>query len=272
MLQSTLRPRRTSVGAHRPASWRPLLLSLGLAASVSPALSCGGGSAAPPDWVHSFSYGRTVQSVSSEENVVALTFDDGPNEPYTGRILDLLAERGVKATFFVVGVNATRHPQTLLRIVAEGHAVGNHTWSHARLSTLTPAWVEAEIEQGATVIEALSGTRPRLFRPPGGDFGDPAALQRTCRRLECLTVMWSVDAQDDDDNAVPEVDPIVERVLRLATPGAIVLLHDGDGLKVEPYKGSTVQALPRIVDGLISRGYRLVTVPELLAGCRRDGC
>ena len=257
------RSRRTSAGAARSASWRSL--SLGLAASVFLTLSCGGGVPARPDRVEPFPYGGTVRSVPTRENVVALTFDDGPNEPYTGRILDVLGERGVKATFFVVGVNATRHPRTLLRIVAEGHAVGNHTWSHARLGTLTPAWAEAEIEQGAAVIETLSGARPRLFRPPAGDVGDPAALRRTCRRLECLNVMWSVDAQDDDDDAVPEVDPIVERVLRLVTPGAIVLLHDGDGLKVEPYKGSTVQALPRIVDGLISRGYRMVTVPELLA-------
>ena len=84
--------------------------------------------------------------------------------------------------------------------------------------------------------------------------------------------MWSVDANDDDDYRIPKVDPIVERVLRQVEPGAIVLLHDGDGLKAQPYKGSTVQALSRILDGLISQGYRLVTVPELLAGCHPAGC
>lgn len=211
-------------------------------------------------------------SVPATEKIVALTFDDGPNEPYTGQILDLLQERDAKATFFVVGVNSTRHPETLLRIVDEGHAIGNHTWSHPLLSTLTSTWIVAEIQHGADVIEALSRVRPRLFRPPGGDRGEPALLRRICRQLECLTVMWSVNANDDDDYGIPEVDPIVERVLRQVEPGAIVLLHDGDGLKTQPYKGSTVQALPRILDGLISQGYRLVTVPELLAGCHPDGC
>lgn len=213
-----------------------------------------------------------MQSIPTTDKVVALTFDDGPNEPYTGQILDLLRERDVKATFFVVGVNATRFPRTLLRIVEEGHAVGNHTWSHTLLSQLEPAWRQAEIAQGADVIEALSGRRPRLFRPPGGDPGDPAELRRTCRKLECLIVTWSVDGLDDDDYRVPDVDPIVERVLRLIEPGAIVLLHDGDGLKAAPYRGSTVQALARILDGLISRGYRMVTVPELLGSCHDDGC
>ena len=236
------------------------------------AVSCGSGGSDRPDWIDAFPYGRTVQSVSTTEKIVALTFDDGPNEPYTGQILDVLREKDAKATFFVVGVNATRHPETLLRIVYEGHAIGSHTWSHPLLSTLTPTWIVAEIEHGAEVIESLTGRRPRLFRPPGGDRGDPRYLRRVCRRLECLTVMWSVNANDDDDDGIPEVDPIVERVLRQVEPGAIVLLHDGDGLKAQPDKSSTVQALPRILDGLISQGYRLVTVPELLAGCRQDGC
>ena len=215
-----------------------------------------------------------MRSIPTTEKVVALTFDDGPNEPYyTGQILDLLRERNIKATF-VVGVNATRFPKTLLRIVEEGHAVGNHTWSHTRLSTLPPVWRQTEISHGADVIEALSGSRPRLFRPPGGDLGDPdpARLRRTCRELECLIVTWSVDGRDDNDIQVPEVDPIVERVLRLIEPGAIVLLHDGDGLKAEPYRGSTVQALARILDGLISRHYRLATVPDLLASCHMGQC
>lgn len=243
-----------------------------IASFVLLAVYCGGGDADRPHWLDTFPYGRTVRSISTAEKVVALTFDDGPNEPYTSQILDLLLNRDVKATFFVVGVNATRFPQTLLRIVEEGHAVGNHTWSHARLSTMTASWAQAEIEHGAEVIETLSGTRPRLFRPPGGDRGDPRTLRRICRRLECLTVMWSVDGKDDDDYRISAVDPIVERVLRQVEPGAIVLLHDGDGLKAEPDKSPTVQALARILDGLTSRGYRPVTVPELLADCRPDGC
>ena len=257
-------PRRASERASPHARCSSRLL--GVASLAFVVLSCGSGNADTPDWLDTFPYGRTVGSVRTTEKIVALTFDDGPNEPYTGQILDLLRERGAKATFFVVGVNATRHPETLLRIVDEGHAIGSHTWSHARLSTLTSTWIVAEIEHGAEVIEALTGSRPRLFRPPGGDRGDPRRLRRICRRLECLTVMWSVNADDDDDTAIPEVDPIVERVLRQVEPGAIVLLHDGDGLKTQPDKGPTVQALARILDGLISRGYRLVTVPELLAG------
>ena len=245
---------------------------LAIASFVFMTVSCGSSNADRPGWLDTFPYGRIVRSVPTTEKIIALTFDDGPNEPYTSRILDVLLDRDVKATFFVVGVNATRFPRTLLRIVEEGHAVGNHTWSHARFSTMTPAWVQAEIQQGADVIETLSGVRPRLFRPPGGDMGDVARLRRTCRRLECLIVNWSVDGLDDDDYRIPEVDPIVDRVLQQVEPGAIILLHDGDGLKTQPDKTATVQALASILNGLLSRGYRLVTVPELLASCHADGC
>jgi len=235
------------------------------------AVACGGGDdAARPEWIDSFPYGRMVRAVPTTEKVVALTFDDGPVEPHTGQILDLLQDRGVKATFFVVGLNATRFPEVLLRIRDEGHAIGSHTWSHALLSPLTPTWRVAEVRHGADVIEALTGERPPLFRPPGGDMGESMELQGICRRLECLTVMWSVASMDHEDDSDPEA--IVERVLGLVEPGGIVLLHDGDGIKTDPRRDATVRALADILDGLITRGYRLVTVPELLAGCRQDGC
>ena len=230
------------------------------------AAACGGDDAAQPEWIDSFPYGRMVRAVPTTEKVVALTFDDGPVEPHTGRILDILQDRGVKATFFVVGLNITRFPEILLRIRDEGHAIGSHTWSHALLGPLTPAWRLAEVRHGIDVIEALGGERPTLFRPPGGNMGDSTELQRICRRLECLTVMWSVASMDHEDDAAP--DAIAERVLRLVEPGGIVLLHDGDEIKTDPRRDATVQALNDILDGLSARGYRLVTVPELLAGCR----
>lgn len=235
-------------------------------------MACGGGHQDRPVWLDAFSYGQTVRSISTTERVVAITIDDGPIQPYTGQMLDILREKEVKATFFVVGVNATRFPRALLRIVEEGHAVGNHTWSHPLLGSLTPEWVLAEIERGAEVIETLSGVRPKLFRPPGGDMGDAAVLRRTCRRLECLTVTWSVDGRDDDDAQMPDPDEIVERVLRLAEPGSIVLLHDGDGLRIDSRRGPTVLALSRIIDGLRARGYEFVTVPDLLALCAGSDC
>lgn len=246
----------------RRLRWRCRRLAVTLFLA-SAAAACGGGHQDRPPWLDSFAYGRTVQSVDTAEPIVALTFDDGPNEPYTSRILDVLAEQDVKATFFVVGVNATRFPRTLLRIVAEGHEVANHTWSHMNFSRLPPGWMRAEIEQGADVLEALSGVRARLLRPPGGDSGDAAELRRTCQELECLIVKWSVSGQDIDDfEPVPGM--IVDSVLEQVEPGAIVLLHDGDGLEVAADKGATVQALGSILRGLAARGYRLVTVSELL--------
>ena len=206
-MQDSYRRRAAPVGTRRRGVWRARCAAFSVAFVT---LACGGPSP-EPDWVDWFPYGRTVRSIPTTEKIAALTFDDGPNEPYTGQILDILSETGTKATFFLVGASAVQFPGTVQRIIREGHVAGNHTQSHARLSVVTPEQVGVEIERGADVIEVLTGERPRLMRPPYGDRGDARALRRTCRTLKCLVVTWSVNGSDY--GASPRADAIVDAVL-----------------------------------------------------------
>lgn len=209
-------------------------------------------------WPQSQLYGRIVTHGPSDAKLVALTFDDGPNDPATSRILDVLAAKDVKATFFVVGENAAVYPDTVRRIVAEGHALGNHSYRHRkRDALLDPGY--GELERAQRAIAAVVGFRPALYRAPNG-FHTPWQL-RAVRRAGLVTVHWNVQTKDWER---PDPDTIVRRVLDHARPGAIVLLHDGDDTRHGSDRTPTVEALPRIIDALRAHGYRFVTVPELL--------
>lgn len=209
-------------------------------------------------WPQSQVYGRVVTHGPGNAPLVALTFDDGPNEPATSRILDVLADKGVKATFFVVGENARVFPDTVRREVAEGHAVGNHSYRHRKRDTLLdPRYRELARTQDA--IEQVAGVRPSLYRSPNG-FHTPWQL-RAVRRAGLTTVHWNVQTRDWQR---PDPDTIVRRVLDHVSPGAIVLMHDGDDTHHGSDRTPTIEALPKLIDALRARGYRLVTVPELL--------
>lgn len=198
----------------------------------------------------------SVMSVRTDRAAMALTFDDGPDPASTPRLLDLLAARGARATFFLIGMQAARHPDIVARIRAEGHAVGNHSWSHPSLPALSAAEAEAEIRRG---FEALPGTT--LFRPPFGDQN--FRTHRLARQQGATVVLWSVMAQDwrDDD-----AETMAGRVLAAAAPGAIVLMHDALFAYADPGfrdRTATFAAVGRIIDALPD--YRFVTVPDLLA-------
>lgn len=181
---------------------------------------------------------------------VALTFDDGPGE-YTAQLLDILADKKVKATFFVVGRSATNNPDLIMREVNEGHVVGNHTWSHPRLSTLTPETIAAELEQTKQAITAAGAPSPILVRPPYG-AQNSTVRQVLAGRGEILT-LWSIDTLDwKNRNAAVNTRQAVDRT----QAGSIILMHD-----IHP---ETVQAVPAIIDELEDKGFVLVTVPELL--------
>lgn len=209
-------------------------------------------------WPQSQVYGRIVTHGPAAGRMVALTFDDGPNDPATSRILDVLAEKGVTATFFVVGENAGVFPHTVLREVAEGHAVGNHSYTHRKRDTLEE-WSYGELQRTQDAIEQAAGVRPALYRSPNG-FHTPWQL-RAVRRAGLTTVHWNVQTQDWER---PDPETIVRRVLAHVQPGAIVLMHDGDDTNHGSDRTPTIEALPKLIDELRARGYRLVTVPELL--------
>ncbi len=213
-------------------------------------------------------FGRTIVSGSPTEREVALTFDDGPNPPYTDRILDVLRDEHVHATFFVVGRAAVAHPLTIRRIVRDGHALGNHTWDHAHLVMQTPSAVRAELVRTDDALFRIAGVRTHLMRPPFGarDF----AVIDQARKLGYQVVMWSVPLPKDWEQ--PGDATIAERVIDNIADGGIIVLHDGNrGLACDPKspsacdRGQDVAATRRIIETLRREGYRFVTVPQLLA-------
>lgn len=201
---------------------------------------------------------QVVSSVDVSEPFLALTFDDGPREPYTAQILDILRDHGVVATFFLIGENVVRHPGLAKRIVREGHAVGNHSFTHRSLPTLGDRQVRAEIENAAQAIQMATGLRPSLLRPP---YGAMDSRLRSPRGIAAAgghsVVLWSVQASDWSTRSPQRV---ALRTLKQVRPGSIVLLHDGGG-----DRGHVVTAARWMVANLSRRGFRMVTVPDLLA-------
>ena len=198
-------------------------------------------------------FGRPVRRLRAggAQRAVALTFDDGPNPDATPLILDALAERGVKATFFILGRHAERWPDLVARVAAEGHSIGNHGYFHRKLHFKSPAYVRNDLELGTAAIEQAANVRPRLFRAPHG-FRNPWVTP-IARSLGQRTVGWSLGVWDSDR---PGIDAIAKRTVEGAKPGSILLLHDGDGYDPEGDRTQTAHAVPLIVDRLHAAGYR----------------
>ncbi len=190
-------------------------------------------------------------SIRAEKTItakVALTFDDGPHPVYTPQLLDGLKERGVHVTFFVVGKNILGNEALLKRMETEGHLIGNHTYSHVKLSELDIARACAEVEKTNALICEVTGKEPEFIRPPFGEW--KKAMECS---FEMIPVLWDVDPLDW---TTKNTALVVERVLKDTKPGDIILLHD--------YYQSSVDAALEIVDALTERGYKFVTVDELI--------
>ncbi|MEJ5378310.1 MAG: polysaccharide deacetylase family protein [bacterium] len=188
---------------------------------------------------------------SIKKPLVALTFDDGPHPQYTAQVLRILEEQGVQATFFVVGRNAKRHPELLRKIRSAGHSLGNHTFSHTKLTSVKNGLLREELERTREIILEETGVNTCLFRPPFGAFDARSLAELAIRRME--VVLWSVDSRDWVTTAAQEIRHNVENTTQ---PGAIILLHD-----VHP---QTVEALPGIIQALKNRGYGFATIPEMI--------
>lgn len=199
-------------------------------------------------------YAPFLTSGGGRKREIALTFDDGPG-PYTPKVLAVLRRMHVNATFFEVGFMERWFHDATTRALQDGNAIGDHTESHAKLALLGRPAQRQQIVSQSEWLHKLGAPRPRLFRPPFGSFDDHTftVLHNNGRML---MVLWSVDSQD---YRRPGVSVIVQRVIKGAKPGAIVLLHDAGGVRSQ-----TVAALPRIIRKLRKRNFRLVTVPQLL--------
>lgn len=193
-------------------------------------------------------------NINTGQKVIALTFDDGPWQKTTPEILDILKQNQIKATFFWVGQALQANPDIAKQVVAEGHAIGNHTWHHW-YRRMDEATAKSEIERTSDLIYKTTGVKTQLFRPPGGVLNN--GLATYAKSQKNAVIMWSLTSADTDPRAKAEV--FVKNVVKGAKPGYIVLMHDGGG-----DRRRTVQALPQIISGLKQQGYKFVTVPELL--------
>lgn len=201
-------------------------------------------------------FGTLVHRVETAELLVALTFDDGPTPGKTEQILQLLAQEGIVATFFLTGEEIAVHPQLLDKILAAGHQVGNHSYSHQRMIFKTPGFIAREIEQTDALLKAAGAPEPYYFRPP---FGKKLLiLPRYLAKHQRMTVTWDV-APENFPPLTQDPTLLADYTIAQAKAGSIILLHVMYDSRV-----TTMQAVPAIIQGLKARGFRFVTVAQLL--------
>ena len=181
---------------------------------------------------------------------MALTFDDGPHADYTLKLLDILKAKNVKATFFVIGHMADKYPDLVRREVADGHEVGNHTYSHVTLTKIPEEQIDVEYQATDDAIRRIAGKTARYCRPPGGDHN--AEVLRRAATLGLTTVLWT---DDPGDYLNPADELLLADETRALSPGGIILLHDGSQ--------STLDTLARFIDAARARGYRFVSLDDL---------
>jgi len=195
----------------------------------------------------------TVSQCNVDGPHIAITFDDGPHGTNTPRLLDMLKQRKIHATFFMVGQCVAEYPAIVKRMVAEGHEVANHSWSHPQLSSMSEASVREQLQRTHDAIIAACGVAPKTMRPPFGAF---TARQRAWSHGEWgyKCILWDVDPLDWK---VRNAEHVKNEILKAAVPGSIILAHD--------IHKSTIDAMPETLDGLLAKGFKFATVTELLA-------
>jgi peptidoglycan/xylan/chitin deacetylase (PgdA/CDA1 family) len=195
----------------------------------------------------------TFTEVNVDGPYIAMTFDDGPHATNTAKLLEMAAERHIKLTFFVLGECVEQNPDVLRREVAEGHEIGNHSWSHPNLAKLSDADVRSQLQRSDNIIVKTAGTKPKLMRPP---YGELTKRQRILvnHAFGYKVILWDVDPLDWKR---PGSDIVAQRIIAGARPGSIILSHD-----IHP---PTIAAMPQVFDALLAKGFKFVTVSELLA-------
>lgn len=195
----------------------------------------------------------SYNSVRTSRPVLALTFDDGPSPELTPRLLDILRREGVRATFFVIGQNVDAYPDIARRIVAEGHEIANHSYTHAAFTSVGAARMREEIEKTNASIMRATGRAPTALRPPYGAVNE-RVRQSILNDYHLDVVLWSVDPLDWKR---PGANVVADRLVQGAHPGAILLSHD-----IHP---GTIEAVPDVIERLKAKGYGFATVSQLFA-------
>jgi peptidoglycan/xylan/chitin deacetylase (PgdA/CDA1 family) len=196
---------------------------------------------------------RKLRSQKLTSMDLAMTFDDGPHATNTPKLLEMAAERHIKLTFFVIGECVAQNPDVLRREIAEGHEISNHSWSHPNLAKLSDDGLRTQLRRTEDIIVKTAGIKPKLMRPP---YGELTKRQRILMNHEFgyKVILWDVDPLDWKR---PGSNVVAQRIIAGARPGSIILSHD-----IHP---PTIEAMPQVFDALLAKGFKFVTVSELVA-------
>ncbi len=211
-------------------------------------------------------YGRTFTGLKRGSKQIALTYDDGPNDPHTFRLLEVLAKHDVRATFFLIGRYVKQRPDIAQALARQGHVIGNHTFSHPNLIFASAQETLAQLQECERALTDAVGEHSRLFRPPFG--GRRPATLRAARSLGLESVMWNVTGWDWRGKPAEYVEDKVTRKIR---GGNVVLLHDGSHAAFGADRSQTVIATDHLIARYKSEGFQFVTVPQMMAeDCREN--
>lgn len=206
-------------------------------------------------------YGRTFIGVARGTKQIALTYDDGPNDPHTLHLLDVLARQNVRATFFLIGRYVQQRPEIARRIAASGHVVGNHTFTHPVLIFKSAVEIGQEISGCRAALQDAIGEHSDLFRPPFG--GRRPAVLRIARELGLEPVMWNLTGYDWN---APPAAVIEQKVAKRIRGGDVILLHDGGHKFMGADRAQTVLVTDRLIQRYKAEGYEFVTIPQMMKG------
>jgi peptidoglycan-N-acetylglucosamine deacetylase len=230
------------------------------AGAVAAACAAGYQSMAPTgQW-----YGRTFTSLPPGSKQIALTYDDGPDDPHTFRLLEALAKYDVKATFFLIGQFVVQRPDIVRAVVKAGHVIGNHTFTHPNLIFVNHPDTRSQLQRCTRAIEDAVGQTPRLFRPPFG--GRRPGTLRIVRSLGLEPIMWNITGYDWN---APPAQEIVTRISGKIRGGDVVLLHDGSHHGMGGDRAQTVIATERLIDRWKPQGFEFTTIPQMMGHDKR---
>jgi peptidoglycan-N-acetylglucosamine deacetylase len=237
--------------------YNPIMLALALTGvSAAAAAAAGYQSMAPTgQW-----YGRTFTGLPGSRQI-ALTFDDGPNDLHTLRLLEVLARHGVHATFFLIGRYVRQRPEIAREIVKAGHVVGNHTFTHPPLIFKSETEIRRQLSECRSALQDAIGEHSNLFRPPFG--GRRPAVLRVARELGLEPVMWNVTGYDWN---APPAEMIERKVARQIRGGDVILLHDGGHKQMGADRSNSVTATDHLIARYKSEGYEFLAVPQMMSG------
>ena len=232
-----------------------MLVEFGTIAAGITAVAAGYQSMAPTgQW-----YGRTFTGLARGNRQLALTYDDGPNDPHTFRLLEVLARHNVHATFFLIGRYVRQRPDIVRELVKSGHAIGNHTFTHPLLTLKSAKEIRNELSSCNSAIQEAIGDQPDLFRPPFG--GRRPAVFRIARELGLEPIMWNITGYDWN---APPAEVIEKKVSGKIRGGNVILLHDGGHKQIGADRSQTVIATDHVLTRCKSEGYKFVTIPEMM--------